>query len=252
MIKCLIIDDELNARELLEGLLEKFLPNKFQIVAKCESVDNAIEAISIYNPEIVFLDVNMPGKNGFELFKELKNVNFEVIFTTAFSDYAIDAIKYNAFDYLLKPINPIELVSTIKKLEDKINKKNQQKNLLLLLENIDFQGNVFNKVALPIDTGFKLVKTNTILYCQADGNYCKVFCLDGSIIHLSKTLKFMEDMLPKLLFKRIHKSYLVNFNFVIEFNKVNELNVQLVNNIILPVASRKKEELIHALFTANM
>ncbi len=252
MIKCLIIDDELNARELLEGLLEKFLPKKIEIVAKCESVDSAIEAISLFNPEIIFLDVNMPGKNGFELFKELSVIDFEIIFTTAFSDFAIDAIKFNAFDYLLKPISHLELISTIKKLEEKINKNNQQKNLMLLLENIDFQGNVFNKIALPIETGFKLVKTNTILYCQADGNYCKVFCLDGSIIHLSKTLKFMEDMLPKLLFKRIHKSYLVNLNYVMEFNKVNELNVELVNNIILPVASRKKEELIHALFTTNL
>lgn len=252
MIKCLIIDDELNARELLEGLLEKFLPKKIEIVAKCESVDSAIEAISLFNPEIIFLDVNMPGKNGFELFKELSVIDFEIIFTTAFSDFAIDAIKFNAFDYLLKPISHLELISTIKKLEEKINKNNQQKNLMLLLENIDFQGNVFNKIALPIETGFKLVKTNTILYCQADGNYCKVFCLDGNIIHLSKTLKFMEDMLPKLLFKRIHKSYLVNLNYVMEFNKVNELNVELVNNIILPVASRKKEELIHALFTTNL
>ncbi len=252
MIKCLIIDDELNARDLLEGLLDNFFPNKFEIVAKCDNVDAAIEAISMYNPAIIFLDVNMPEKNGFEIFKELRNINFEVIFTTAFSDFALDAFKYNAFDYLLKPISPIELISTIKKLEDKINKNNQQKNLLLLLENIDFQGNVFNKIALPIETGFKLVKTNTILYCQADGNYCKVFCLDGSVILLSKTLKFMEDVLPKLLFKRIHKSYLVNFNYVTEFNKVNDLSVELVNNIILPVAHRKKDELINALFTINL
>ena len=252
MIKCLIIDDELNARELIEGLLEKFFPKKFDVVAKCESVDEGLDSISKFNPAIIFLDVNMPEKNGFELFKELRVIDFEVVFTTAFSDFAVDAFKFNAFDYLLKPINPLELISTVKKLEEKINKNKQQKNLMLLLENIDFQGNVFNKIALPIDTGFKLVKTNTILYCQADGNYCKVFCIDGSVIHLSKTLKYMEDLLPKLLFKRIHKSYLVNFNYVVEFSKVNDLYVELVNNIILPVSIRKKEELIHALFSINL
>jgi two-component system LytT family response regulator len=152
----------------------------------------------------------------------------------------------------MKPISHLELISTIKKLEEKINKINHQKNLLLLLENIDFQGNIFNKIELPVETGFKLVKTSTILYCQADGNYSKVFCIDGSVIHLSKTLKYVEELLPKVLFKRIHKSYLVNFNFVVEFNKVNELNVELVNNIFLPVSTRKKEELTNAFLPTNL
>lgn len=252
MIKCVIIDDELNARELLENLLDKFFPNKFYIVAKCESVDSAIEAISEYNPALIFLDVTMPFKNGFELFKELNVINFEVIFTTAFSEFAVDAFKCNAFDFLMKPISHLELISTVKKLQEKINKINHQKNLMSLLENIDFQGNIFNKIALLVETGFKLVKTNTILYCQADGNYSKVFCVDGSVIHLSKTLKYIEELLPKILFKRIHKSYLVNFNFVIEFNKVNELNVELVNNIFLPVSTRKKEELTNALLPTTL
>jgi two-component system LytT family response regulator len=252
MIKCVIIDDELNSRELLENLLDKFFPSKFNIVAKCDSVDTAIEAISEYKPDLIFLDVTMPDKNGFELFKELNVIDFEVIFTTAFSKFAIDAFKYNAFDFLMKPISHLELISTIKKLDEKIIKINHQKNLMLLLENIDFHGNIFNKIALPIETGFKLVKTSTILYCQADGNYSKVICIDGSVIHLSKALKYIEELLPKILFKRIHKSYLVNFNFVIKFNKVNELNVELVNNIFLPVSTRKKEELTNALLPTTL
>ena len=122
---------------------------------------------------------------------------------------------------------------------------------MMLLENIDFQGNIFNKIALPVETGYKLVKTNTILYCQADGNYSKVICIDETVIHLSKTLKYIEELLPKLLFKRIHKSYLVNLNFVLEFNKVNDLNVELINNIFLPVSTRKKEELTNAFLPKN-
>ena len=251
MVKCIIIDDELNAREFLEGLLEKYFPNKFNIIAKCDSVDTAVNYIYKHNPELIFLDVNMPKKNGFELFKEIKELNFEVIFTTAFSEFAIEALKCNAFDYLLKPISHIELIATIKKLDEKLNKDLQQKKLMMLLENIDFQGNVFNKIALPIETGFKLVKTNTILYCQADGNYTKVICIDGNVIYLSKTLKYVEELLPKLLFKRIHKSYLVNLNFVLEFNKVNDLNVELINNIFLPVSTRKKEELTNAFLPKN-
>ena len=148
MIKCIIVDDELNAREFLEGLLDKYFPNKFDIIAKCDNVDTAINYITKNNPELIFLDVNMPKKNGFELFKEIKEINFEVIFTTAYTEFAIEALKCNAFDYLLKPISHIELISTVKKLDEKINRNIQQKKLMLLLENIDFQGNIFNKIPL--------------------------------------------------------------------------------------------------------
>lgn len=118
MIKTIIIDDEYNAREFLEKLLLRYFPNKFLILAKCESVDDAILAIEKFNPEIVFLDVQMPNKNGFELFKDLKEINFEVIFTTAHSEFAIEAIKRSALDYILKPINYIDLLGAVTRYEE--------------------------------------------------------------------------------------------------------------------------------------
>jgi two-component system LytT family response regulator len=247
MIKTIIIDDEFNAREFLERLLMRYFPNKFLIIAKCESVDEAILAIEKFNPELVFLDIQMPNKNGFQLFKELKTINFEVIFTTAHSEFAIDAIKCSALDYLLKPINFIDLVETVKKYDNRLHNASQQEKLMLLIENLDTGNSAYNKIALPTETGFELVKTNAILYCEADSNYCKIVCLDGRRIVLSKTLKFIEDLLPNSVFKRIHKSYLVNLNYVTRFNKTNELLVELTNGETLPVSIRKKEEFINAI-----
>lgn len=246
MIKTIIVDDEFNAREFLEKLLVRYFPNKFLILAKCESVDEAIQAIEKFNPELVFLDVQMPNKNGFQLFKELKSINFEVIFTTAHSEFAIDAIRCSALDYLLKPINYIDLVSTVKKYDDKLHKASQQEKLMLLVENLDTGSSEFNRIALPVEFGFEFVKINSILYCEADSNYCKVVCLDGKKIILSKTLKFIEEILPTTIFHRIHKSYLVNLNYVCRFDKTNDLRVELSNGEILPVSVRKKEDFINA------
>lgn len=247
MIKTIIVDDEFNAREFLEKLLVRYFPDKFLILAKCESVDEAIQAIEKFNPELVFLDVQMPNKNGFQLFKELKSINFEVIFTTAHSEFAIDAIRCSALDYLLKPINYIDLVSTIKKYDDKLHKASQQEKLMLLVENLDTGSSEFNKIALPVEFGFEFVKINSILYCEADSNYCKVVCLDGKKIILSKTLKFIEEILPPTIFHRIHKSYLVNLNYVNRFDKTNDLKIELSNGEILPVSIRKKEDFINAI-----
>ncbi len=246
MIKTIIVDDEFNAREFLEKLLVRYFPNKFLVLAKCESVDEAIQAIEKFNPELVFIDVQMPNKNGFQLFKELKSINFEVIFTTAHSEFAIDAIRCSALDYLLKPINYIDLVSTVKKYDDKLHKASQQEKLMLLVENLDTGSSEFNRIALPVEFGFEFVKINSILYCEADSNYCKVACLDGKKIILSKTLKFIEEILPTTIFHRIHKSYLVNLNYVCRFDKTNDLRVELSNGEILPVSVRKKEDFINA------
>lgn len=247
MIKTLIVDDEFNAREFLEKLLHRSFSDKFLVLAKCESIDEAVIAIEKYNPELVFLDVQMPNKNGFELFKEIKDVNFEVIFTTAHSEFAIDAIKCSALDYLLKPITAIDLLETIKKYDAKQNKAAQQDKLMLLLENIDTGGSEFKKIAFPTESGFELIKTNSIIYCEADSNYCNINCLDGRKITLSKTLKYVEELLPSNIFQRIHKSYLVNLNYVNRFNKTNELLVELTNGDILPVSVRQKEDFINAI-----
>ncbi len=247
MIKTIIIDDEYNSREFLEKLLHRYFPNKFLIIAKCESIDEAILEIENREPKLVFLDVQMPNKNGFELFKIIKNINFDVVFTTAHSEFALDAIKCSALDYLLKPINYIDLFETIKKFDNKLYKDFQHHQLMLLIENLDHGKDEFRKIAIPTDAGFEFVKISTIVYCKADSNYCQIICLGDKKITLSKTLKYIEELLPKSIFVRIHKSYLVNLNYVSRFNKTNELNLELVNGDKLPVSVRKKEEFINAI-----
>ena len=183
----------------------------------------------------------------FDLLKKLPKIDFEIIFTTAYAEFAIDAIKWSALDYLLKPVNHIELATTIKKFEKKWENKIEFDKFRLLLENITTDSESNSKIAFPIENGFKVVKINSILYCQSDINYTKVFLIDGSHFILSKTLKIIEDLLPSSIFLRVHKSYLVNFNYVIYFSRSLDAYIELSNHIKIPVSTRKKEDVIQKL-----
>ncbi len=244
MIKTIIIDDEYNASEFLEKMLKRYFPNKFHICKTCENIDDAVIAIEEHQPDLIFLDIQMPNKNGFELFKEIKEINFEVIFTTAHSEYAIDAIKRSALDYLLKPINYIDLLGAVNRFEQKNKKENQETQLSILIENIDSGDTSHKKIAIATETGFEFVKFNSIIYLEAQNNYTKFYLTNGANITTSKTLKHFEEILPSELFFRIHKSYLVNMNFVKRFTKGDEQFVELITGQKLPVSIRKKDEFI--------
>lgn len=246
MIKTVIIDDEINAQNLLEKTLSRHFPNKFNIVGKCNSVDSGVLAIEKHEPELVFLDIQMPEKNGFELFKNFNVIKFEVIFTTAYNQFAIKAIKRSALDYLLKPINHIDLSEALKKFERKNQGSFAQKKLSLLLENLNVNDQNVNKIAFPTVEGFELIHTNQILYCKAENNYCNIKKIDGITHMASKTLKYVEDILPTNTFKRIHKSYVINLNFVVRYNKADK-EIELTNGEKLPVSFRKEEEFINAI-----
>ena len=246
MIKAVIIDDEVNAQSLLEKTLERYFPNKFNIVAKCASVDSGVLAIKDHEPELVFLDIQMPEKNGFELFKSFEVINFEVIFTTAFNQFAIKAIKRSALDYLLKPINHLELSEAVKKFERKNERNFAQKKLSLLLENLNVNDQNVSKIAFPTVDGFELIHSNQILYCKAESNYCCIKKIDGSTKTATKTLKFVEEILPATSFKRIHKTYVINLNYVVRYHKANK-EVELTNGEKLPVSFRKEEDFINAI-----
>lgn len=244
MIKTIIVDDEYNAREFLEKLLLRSFPEKFLIVSKSESVDEAINEIDKYQPDLVFLDIQMPNKNGFELFKEIKEINFEVIFTTAHSEFAIEAIKRSALDYLLKPINYIDLLGAVNRFEEKAKKQIQQNQLNILIENIDSGESAHKKIAIATEYGFEFLKFNSIIYLEAQSNYTKFYLTNNSTIITSKTLKHFEEILPIDLFFRIHKTYLVNMNFIKRFSKIDEFLIVLITGQKLPVSHRKKDEFI--------
>ena len=250
MIKAVIIDDELNAQSLLETTLHRLFPNKFNIVEKCSSVDLGVLAIKKHEPDLVFLDIQMPEKNGFELFRYFDVINFEVIFTTAYNQFAIKAIKRSALDYLLKPISTVDLSEAVKKFENKAKGSFAQKKLTLLLENLNVNDQNLSKIAFSTVEGFELIHSNQILYCRAESNYCCIKTIDGTTKMATKTLKYVEEILPSGSFKRIHKTYVINLNYVVRYNKTNK-EVELTNGEKLPVSFRKEEEFINAILQNN-
>jgi len=249
MIKTLIIDDEEPARDYLEKLIDRYFPNKFIILQKCSTVEDGYSAIKNHTPHLVFLDIRMREGSGFELLQRFNNLDFEVVFTTAHSEYALEAIKQSALDYLLKPINHLELSSAIKKFEHKTKYRNELDRVRLLLENLDMGVNRYPKVAFPCQEGYKLIKSNTIQYCKAEGNYTQIKQIDGSSFILARTLKKVEEQLPSHLFLRIHKSYIVNLNYVKGYLNTDGCYVILTSNQRLPISSRKKTEVIEKLIS---
>ena len=247
MRTCIIIDDEKNAREALSKIIERYLSTKIKILYTADSVKEGVFAINKYNPDIVFLDIEMPEENGFKLFEYFDIYDFEVIFTTAYKQYAIDAIKFAALDYLLKPINFIDLRDVLTRLEKKQNKSSNNVQIEAFLNNLNTEPGNFNKIALPTLDGFQLVKVNNIVFCQAEESYCKIFTNRNEVILVAKTLKNIEGLLPEEMFFRIHKSYLVNMNYIKSYSKSEGYKVILENGTELDVATRRNDEFIKAL-----
>lgn len=247
MKTCIIIDDEKNARETLAKIIERYFSNKIKILYSADSVKEGVFAINKYNPELVFLDIEMPEENGFKLFDYFDIYKFEVIFTTAYKQYAIDAIKFAALDYLLKPINFIDLREVLTRLEKKQNKSSNSEQIEAFLSNLNNDPGNFNKIALPTLDGFQLEKVNNIVYCQAEENYCKIFTNRNEVILVARTLKNIEELLPEEVFFRIHKSYLVNMNYIKSYSKADGYKIVLENGTELDVATRRNDEFLKAL-----
>lgn len=246
-----IIDDERKSRETLQKIIERYFPNQISIVYMASNVQEGVTAINKYNPRLVFLDIEMPGENGFKLFDYFTSYNFEVIFTTAYKQYAIDAIKYSALDYLLKPINYIDLKDVLKRLDEKKDKLTPNAQIEAFLSNMNANSAEFNKIALPTMEGYELERVNNIVYCQAEENYTKIVTNRNEAILVAKTLKNIENLLPEKMFFRIHKSYLVNLNYIKSYSKVQGYKITLENGVKLDVATRRNDEFLRALTRKN-
>ena len=244
MITCIIIDDEKPAREFLEKLINQYYKNKIVVLETVESVEKGVESINKLHPELIFLDIEMKGEDGFQLFKYFDIIFFDIIFTTAHKDYAINAIKHSVIDYLLKPINFIDLNDAIKRLERKQIASTNQQRINALLDNLNTDSSKFNKITLPTAKGYELEKVSNILYCEGMENYSKITTLQGREITVSKTLKFLEDLLPEATFFRIHKSTLVNMNYIASYSRAEGYSVTMSNGKKLDVSVRKNESLV--------
>ncbi len=247
MRTCIIIDDERKSRETLRKIIERYFSSKLKVLFLADSVKEGVFAINKYHPEIVFLDIEMPEENGFKLFEYFDIYNFEVIFTTAYKQYAINAFKFSALDYLLKPINFIDLREVLQRLENKKNSTTHQSQIDTFMNNLNTDSGDFNKIALPTLDGFQLEKVNNIVYCQADENYTKIFTNRNEVILVAKTLKNIDEILSNEIFFRIHKSYIVNMNYIKSYSKSDGFKVMLENKVELDVATRRNEDFIKAL-----
>ena len=240
-MKAIIIDDEKRARISLSYILQEYCPN-VTIVAECENLAEGVKAIRKNQPNIVLLDIEMPGHSGLELldFFDENEVNFSIIFTTAYNEYALKAFKFSAVDYLLKPIIPEELAEAVERVAKQ---KQRFENLRAFKENL--QQETLTKIAVPSGNTLLFLDTDKIMYIKGEGAYSEVFCSDGSKQLVSRNLKNFEDILcSDSRFLRIHKSYIVNFNFVTAFNKSDGGSIELENKAQIPVSPDKAQQIL--------
>jgi two-component system, LytTR family, response regulator len=241
MITAVLIDDEKNALEVLEMQLTMYCP-LVKIIASCNSGESGIQAILTHKPDLVFLDIEMPHKNGFDVIQETKGLEYSVIFTTAYDQFAIKAFKFSAVDYLLKPIDILELKAAVSRVSEKRNKTPIDDQLRQLLEKLNpTVVKSASKVALSLSDGMQLVDPIEIVRCESDSNYTHVFMKSGKKITVAKTLKDVEESLDNLGFFRIHQSHLVNMKYIDKVVKSDGGYIVLNDGTELAISRNRKD-----------
>lgn len=242
MITCVIIDDEPKNILLLQNMLKMLCPDVNVLATETEA-RAGVELIREVQPQLVFLDVEMPHLNGFEVLKQLEPLSFEVIFVTAFSHYAVDAFEHQATGYITKPVNAEKLQAAVNTATKRIEEKTINKNLFSLLAQNTRQ-EVPDKIPLSTTGGLLFVKLTDIVFCESSGNYTYFFLSDEKKIVVSRQLGEYEKLLPENSFIRIHDKYIINLSFIKEYIKGSGGEVVLENGKQLPVATRRKEEFL--------
>jgi two-component system LytT family response regulator len=245
MLQTLIIDDEKRGRELLRMVLSTHCP-EVKVIGEASNIKEAYNLIVQTDPDLIFLDIEMPGGTGFDLLSKFDEINFEVIFVTAFDKYAIKAIKFSAMDYLLKPVDEEELVKAIKKVEENQNKKSNKERINNLVSNVKKTSDN-QKIGLTSSDGLEFIEIKTILRCEADGKYTSVFLHDGKKLLVSKNLKEFEDLLTDYNFFRIHHSHLVNLDYIKKYQSGRGGYVVMSDGSTITVSQRKKEDFLNSL-----
>jgi len=237
-IKTIIIDDEPDSIELLKLQLEKNCP-QVEVVNTYTSSVKALKEIESLKPELLFLDIEMPVVDGFELLNKTWHLNFSVIFVTAYNQYAIKAFRFNALDYLIKPVGITELTEAVAKAEKKVKPTSTQLSLLLR----QLQGEIPSKIAIPAQNGISFIELNEIVFAEASNKYSKLILTDKKVFTVSKTLKDVQEVLEESHFLRVHRQYIINLNRVKQFNR-NESILTMDDGSHLPVGRNQKEKLI--------
>lgn len=246
MIRAVIIDDEPHATKSLEILLSEDCP-QVQVIASFNHPAEAFLFLRSNQVDLIFLDIDMPFMNGFELLNRLAPINFDIIFVTAYDQYAIKAFKFSAFDYLLKPVDEVELINSLRKLENKSKKSTQNSNFEHLLEVFKSGQSAVKRIALPTLEGFEFIEVEKIIRCESDSNYTKIFLQNLPMMLVSRTLKEIEEILSDLPFIRVHNSHIIAKNHVKKYVKADGGYILMIDNAEIPISRARKEEVINEL-----
>ncbi len=238
-----IIDDEQDSRDIIEGYLTRYCPD-VEVLGFGKDVPTGVDAIRQHRPDIVFLDIEMPFGNAFDLLEQVEEIDFETIFVTAYDNYAIQAINRSAAFYLLKPVDIDELVEAVEKIKKEKEQADYVTHAKVLAENIRIAAKQEQKLMLPTLSGFDIIKAKEVVNCSAEDNLTRFFLLDGSEKLICRTLKYYEEVLEELGFCRVHRSHLVNLEHVASYTKGKGGYLTLTNGKMVEVSNSKKENFL--------
>ncbi|MDX2047655.1 MAG: LytTR family DNA-binding domain-containing protein [Chitinophagaceae bacterium] len=243
MIKAVLIDDEVHCLDTLSILLNDYCPD-VRVMERCKSAKQGLIAIEKHNPVLVFLDIEMPAMNGFELLEYFTELPFAIIFTTSYDQYAIKAIRFSALDYLLKPIDPRELITAVHKVETQKHLPSNEQ-FRMLINQVKHKETGFHKIAVPTAEGFELIPADQLVRCEADDNYTHLFLKNKKKITACRTLKEMEGQLEDFSsFIRVHHSYVVNLNEVTKYVRGEGGYLVMSDGSTVNVSRSRKEALM--------
>jgi len=237
-LRTIILDDEPDSVNLLKLQLSQHCP-QVEVIATYTNPVKALNNIETLNPDLLFLDIEMPVINGFEILEKIMNTNFSVVFVTAYNQFALKAFRFNALDYLVKPFDTKELIEAVAKAEKRIKPSSNQ---LMQLQK-QLQGEPINKIAIPSNNGVSFIDFNEIIYVEASNNYSKLVLTEKRSFTISKTLKDVQEVLEERHFLRVHRQYIVNLNCLKQFNR-NDSIITMNNGDIIPIARNQKERLV--------
>lgn len=249
MVKAIIIDDDANLRVGLKTMLKRYA-SQIEVIAEAESVASGVKAIEENQADVLFLDIQMGDGTGFDILDKLKSKNNkisqQIVFITAFEQYAIKAFRFSALDYLLKPVDPEELIQVTSKIYDAVKNQNQTSHVDVLLDSIRNKNEELNRIVLNNSEGMHVIEVEHIIRCESEDNYTKFFIKNNKPLMISKTLKEYDELLSDSGFLRIHQSHLINMKHVDIFLK-SDCKVRMIDGTTLPVSQRKKEKFLEVL-----
>ena len=247
MINAIIIDDEKHCIDHLEGLIHNYCQSTIRVLGSFQTVEDGLQAITRLQPDLVFLDIHVGDVNGFDLLSRLPAIPFDIIFVTAYEKYAIQAFKFSAIDYLLKPADPDDLLQAVGRLQQKKLKEESTQKLETLFYNLKNIPGLSKRITVPTVKGLVFLPVNDILRCESHINYTSIFLKDGQKLTVARTLKEFEELLSDYNFYRVHNSHLINLACIKSYHKGKGGSVSMADNTEIEVSTRRKDELLKKL-----